>query len=59
LLAIYDEKQQAVILLFHRASPNAADPMYRRKTQNREITVRPFLRQDLESSLLTYDEYAC
>jgi len=40
LLAVYDEKQQVVILLFHRASPNAADPMYRRKTQNREITVR-------------------
>lgn len=52
LLAIHDEKQQAVVLLFHRASPNAADPMYRRKNENREITVRPATKAaDEEQSL--------
>lgn len=38
--AEHDDKRQLVILLFHRASPNAADPMYRKKSKERVVTVR-------------------
>lgn len=40
LKAIHDEKRDAIVLLFHRVSPHAPDPMYRRKSPKREVTVR-------------------
>lgn len=41
LLAVHDEKREVVVLLLHRGSPNAADPMYRKKDKkSRVVTVR-------------------
>lgn len=38
--AEHDEKKGLIVLLFHRASPHAADPMYRKKSKERVVTVR-------------------
>lgn len=41
LQAVHDQKRNTVVLLFHRGSPNAADPMYRKKDKkSRVVTVR-------------------
>jgi hypothetical protein len=41
LQAVHDQKRNAIVLLFHRGSPDAADPMYRKKDKkSRVVTVR-------------------
>ncbi|RUV98189.1 hypothetical protein EOA75_01235 [Mesorhizobium sp. M1A.F.Ca.IN.022.07.1.1] len=41
---VYDSRAQALVLLFHRASPHAAEPIYRRKARleagDTKVTVR-------------------
>jgi len=54
--ATHDKKRKAVVLLFHRANPDAAEPMYRKRETSKEgtstVSVRSSLKgKDEEQSL--------
>lgn len=62
--AEYRPAKQALVLLFHRASPNAADPAYRKKARARagvKVTVRDAVKekgeeQSVSSHLVVHDK---
>ncbi len=52
--AIHEEPRGVVVLLFHRGSSNAADPMFRKKdVKSRAVTVRAATRAPYEGQLLS------